>query len=399
MAKPNIRIERRRRVSRATDVVRKRPATSAKTTKKAKTTKTDEDKGEAGGSVFGRYLRDLHAATGLLTPAQEVELGRAMADRAVAIIVERLVAAERLLKKEPSRTQPASAIDFAKAFIKEFNPRGSKGKHLSNRLLKTYFGPSSPQKEMMIAYLKDDPEGKAIVDRLTVSNLRLVVNVAKKFIGLLQLPDLVQEGNIGLMHAVPLFDYRRGFRFSTYATWWIRHSIGRAIADKGRTVRLPVHLIELAHKIGVQRTKLFAELGRQPTDDELATAMGLDTHKLAQIRAWTQMPVSLDEPVNHDREDPMSDFISDEQEEPPAWAPLIPGKHDSVVKTAIALLRPIEQDVLRLRFGLDDDEELTFREIGDKYRLSRERIRQLQESALSKLRRALQRTLADAAAL
>lgn len=232
-----------------------------------------------------------------------------------------------------------------------------------------------------------------IVRILVEANLRLVVNVAKRFVGLLPLPDLVQEGNIGLMHAVPLFDYRRGFRFSTYVTWWIRHAIGRAIADKGRTIRLPVHLLDAGHQIGKKRSEMAAELGREPTDEDLAKAMGVDAEKIGKMRVWTQSPVSIDEPISSERDDPLGDFLAVEAEEPLPWTPLIPDKGHLLLEEEFRKLKPMEQDVLRLRFGLTDD-ELTLREIGDKYGLSRERIRQLQEAGLKRLRIGLARRLA-----
>lgn len=388
MAQSNIRNDRRRRVVRATKVERKRPVMPAE---------TDEEREASHENVFGRYVHDVRGASVLLTADDEIGLGRAMVDRAVAAVLERLAFAELVVRRAPRRKECRPFVPMAKAFIADFNPKGLKGARLEKRLVDLYFAGSSPQQEVMINGLKRDRQGSAIVHRLISSNLRLVINVAKKYVGLLPLTDLVQEGNIGLMHAVPRYDYRRGYRFSTYATWWIRHAIGRALADKGRTVRLPVHLLEAAHKIGAKRAELAVSLGRMPSDAELSKAVRMPADKIEKIRAWTLMPVSLDEPVDHEREDPMGDFLVDEQEELPEWAPLIPGKHASALEEALARLRPIEQDVLRMRFGLGDTEDLTFREIGDKYNLSRERIRQIQESALSKLRRSLQHALGPAA--
>jgi len=347
-------------------------------------------------SPFGRYLRDLKNGLPLLKPEEEIDLGRRLSERAVDIIVERLKAAEDLLKEEDAEA-PTPEGENAGIFIRQFNPRGAKGKRLRNRLIEFYFGGASPQKELMIDLVKEDAEGRAIVKTLVESNLRLVVNVAKRYVGLLPLPDLVQEGNIGLMHATPLFDYRRGFRFSTYSTWWIRHSIGRAIADKGRTVRLPVHLIEAAHQIGKRRSELFVSLGRMPDDEEVAKAVGIEADKVSKIRTWTLSPVSIDEAVSHERDEPLGDFLAVEDEEPPPeWATIRSGSEFAMLRSEMRKLKPIEQDILLLRFGLADDEEQTFQEIGKKYSLSRERIRQLQESGLRKLRRSLLPKLAAA---
>lgn len=348
-------------------------------------------------SPFGRYIRDLKNGLPLLKPAEEIDLGRRLSERAVDIIVEHLSSAESLLKKEKDPEAPTPEGANAKIFLQQFNPRGAKGKRLRNRLIDIYFGGASPQKELMISLVKEDPEGRGIEKTLVESNLRLVVNIAKRFVGLLPLPDLVQEGNLGLMHSVPLFDYRKGFRFSTYSTWWIRHSIGRAIADKGRTVRLPVHLIEAAHKIGKRRSELFVSLGRMPDDEEVAKAVGIDAEKVYKIRAWTLSPASIDEAVSHDRDEPLGDFLAVEDDEPaPEWATIKSGEEFAMLKSALRKLKPIEQDVLLLRFGLADDEELTFQQIGEKYHLSRERIRQLQESGLRKLRHSLLPKLAAA---
>ncbi|HTK59954.1 MAG TPA: sigma-70 family RNA polymerase sigma factor [Candidatus Baltobacteraceae bacterium] len=345
------------------------------------------EKEAGGGTPFTRYLRDLRDGAPLLTPKQEIDLARRIAHRAVAIVVKRLERIGRVLKRKPLRgAGPSWARGRLEAFVKDFNPRGKQGKRLENGLLKFYFGEASPQKEAMLRFLKADAEGAALIEELIAANLRLVVNVAKKYVGLLPLPDLVQEGNLGLMHAAPLFDYRRGFRFSTYATWWIRHSIGRAIADKGRTVRLPVHLIEAAHQVGKARQELSASLGRPPTDAELADTVGLEPDKVAKIRTWTMMPVSIHDPIGHESDMTLGDTIVIEEEELPEWVSLMPGAEMELLRSRFRKLKPIEQDVLRLRFALDGGEEQTFREIGEKYRLSRERIRQLQESALSKLR-------------
>jgi RNA polymerase primary sigma factor len=226
------------------------------------------------------------------------------------------------------------------------------------------------------------------------ANLRLVVSIARRFNhGRMALADLIQEGNLGLLKAVERYDYRRGFRFSTYASWWIRHAISRALADKGREVRLPVHMIDAQHRLTKARRALTGQLGRQPTSEELAEATQMPLDKIEKMRSWLlESSVSIDKPVGDDEgrvlgevlEDPERADVSPTQDL--EWESLT-----TEVRELLCELRPIEADILRQRFGLGTEQELTLKEIGDKYNLSRERIRQLQEQALTKMRRALAR--------
>lgn len=226
------------------------------------------------------------------------------------------------------------------------------------------------------------------------ANLRLVVSIARRFNhGRMALADLIQEGNLGLLKAVERYDYRRGFRFSTYASWWIRHAISRALADKGREVRLPVHMIDAQHRLTKARRMLTGTLGRQPTSEELAKATQMPLDKIEKMRSWLmEQSISIDKPVGDDEgrvlgevlEDPDREDVSPTQDL--EWEALT-----TEVRDLLCELRPIEADILRQRFGLGTEQELTLKEIGDKYNLSRERIRQLQEQALGKMRRALAR--------
>lgn len=226
------------------------------------------------------------------------------------------------------------------------------------------------------------------------ANLRLVVSIARRFNhGRMALADLIQEGNLGLIKAVERYDYRRGFRFSTYASWWIRHAISRALADKGREVRLPVHMIDAQHRLTKARRQLTSALGRAPTSEELATATQMPLDKIEKMRSWLlEQSVSIDKPVGDEEgrvlgevlEDP--DRVAVSPTEDLEWEALT-----TEVRDLLRELRPIEADILRQRFGLGTEQELTLKEIGDKYQLSRERIRQLQEQALGKMRRALAR--------
>ena len=226
------------------------------------------------------------------------------------------------------------------------------------------------------------------------ANLRLVVSIARRFNhGRMALADLIQEGNLGLLKAVERYDYRRGFRFSTYASWWIRHAISRALADKGREVRLPVHMIDAQHRLAKARRQLTGELGRQPTSEELAKATQMPLEKVEKMRSWLlEQSISLDKPVGDDEGRVLGEVLEDPDREDVSptgdleWEALT-----TEVRELLGELRPIEADILRQRFGLGTEQELTLKEIGDKYNLSRERIRQLQEQALGKMRRALAR--------
>ena len=237
-------------------------------------------------------------------------------------------------------------------------------------------------------------DAMSLRDEFVRANLRLVVTMARRYDrGGMPLADLIQEGNLGLMHAVSRFDYRRGLRFSTYACWWIRHAIGRALADKARAVRIPVHMLEAQQQLEKVRQALVGELGRPPTPQELAKAARVPLAKLNQMHRYIMgQPMSLDRPVHDDDDRSFGDTMADPDSEEHSPADnLTTQTLTSQIKRLLHYLSPIEADVLTKRFGLGDDEERTFREIGDQYHLSRERIRQIQNSALDKLKRALER--------
>nr|WP_082272231.1 RNA polymerase sigma factor RpoD [Lacticaseibacillus rhamnosus] len=307
------------------------------------------------------------------------DLMQKIEDNGIAIVDENGEPATISLKKQKKVSKKEMSDMSAPSGVKINDPVRMYLKEIGRVSLLT----ADEEVALALKIEQGDQEAK---QRLAEANLRLVVSIAKRYVGRgMQFLDLIQEGNMGLMKAVEKFDYRKGFKFSTYATWWIRQAITRAIADQARTIRIPVHMVETINKLIRIQRQLLQDLGREPTPEEIGAEMDMPTEKVREILKIAQEPVSLETPIGEEDDSHLGDFIEDQDATSPedhASYELLKEQLESVLDT----LTDREENVLRLRFGLDDGRTRTLEEVGKVFGVTRERIRQIEAKALRKLR-------------
>lgn len=335
---------------------------------KMKLVKKLVDKGKKKGSLtYTEIMDELEDVE--LTPEQIEKIYEALETMGISVSGDAEKKEEKQEKIDLSVPQGISIDDPVRMYLKEIG----KVPLLSS--------------EQEIDYAKRIENGEQRAKKkLAEANLRLVVSIAKRYVGRGMLfLDLIQEGNLGLIKAVEKFDYRKGYKFSTYATWWIRQAITRAIADQARTIRIPVHMVETINKLVRVKRQLLQELGREPQPEEVAKEMEMPVDKVREILKIAQEPVSLETPIGEEEDSHLGDFIPDDEAPAPAEAAAFTMLKEQLINV-LDTLTPREEKVLRLRFGLDDGRARTLEEVGKEFSVTRERIRQIEAKALRKLR-------------
>jgi RNA polymerase primary sigma factor len=326
------------------------------------------------------YLKEIGKVP-LLTAAQEVDLARRIEAGEFATVLRELTEEEDRVDQKQLRLVTESVVAIRDHQVEKFGKVEGIGR---DRIGKTY---KPKTREALDDFLRRvERDGQLAKRKLIEANLRLVVSVAKRYVGRGMLfLDLIQEGNLGLIRAVEKFDYSKGYKFSTYATWWIRQAITRAIADQARTIRIPVHMVETINKLVRVQRQLLQDLGREPTPEEIGKVMGISAEKVREIQKVSQEPVSLHTPIGEEEDSQLGDFIEDADAVVPVDAAsfiLLQEQLEGVLHT----LSEREKKVIQLRFGLVDGHPRTLEEVGKEFGVTRERIRQIESKTLSKLR-------------
>jgi RNA polymerase primary sigma factor len=352
-------------------------------------------RGRESGEISRSELRDALEAADIgleLLPALIAKLSAAGVE-----LLEEEETTDEVTAATRSTAEHAGTADLVRMYLREIGKvpllNAAQEVELSKRVEAGLFAEHKLESDPdLSAALRRDlgllvKDGHAAKQQLVSANLRLVVSVAKKYSGRgMTLLDLVQEGNLGLIRAVEKFDYAKGYKFSTYATWWIRQAIGRALADQARTIRIPVHVVEQINKITRLQRQLVSTLGREPTDEELALELDMPIEQVVELRRYAQDTVSLETSVGDDGDSVLGDFIEDSDATSPADAASYGAMQDEI-ENVLGGLNPREREVMRLRFGLADGKQHTLAEVGNRLGLTRERIRQIERDTLRELRK------------